>query len=748
MRILYVYLICLMSVMVCFLQRAEAQNLRTVALDKGGKGNFLLWLPSDYETMRHGADYGYTLKRKAVEVIATGERIDGFPKVIATIPAQDSTHWSGLADIDDSHLLLYGAVFDGEAEMTFAGQPTLVELDERSNEQATRGLIAIMALGTDFQLAQEFGVAYIDNQRSLDTLYSYSVSSNAPTSAERVIASMTPRSKNELQSYLEPLGVESDENTARVFFGYRLERLPFASYWLRRKVAGSSQDFENVRELPSIPIASEDGSQYVMVDSIPDCENQYQYQIYTQGPFGEIEDRIDFQEVVRCKQAITTVTPEISNITSFINEYAALITVAIPEDLIHLVTEIHIEQSIFDDTAFKTVASVSPSGPLTELEVYDLPPEVYFRVKIKTSEDGVFQSITYFHQPLDDIAPEAVTNVKAQWRGRGELKLTWNPCTESDFLGYRVFRANSCDGNYQELTTSILKEPRLDTFISLEGTLNRDIFFAVVPVDYHYNQDPEKRCWRFKRPDIMPPHAAEIIRTQDVVSGFAIVINNSISEDASHYRLLRRQISDGVSSRFERITTAEHDWSAYQGHQLILDTSTTAGVSYRYKVITFDSTGNASMSSVFQAIGNGNRPSPPATPEVEQLELDPDQGEAYLTFSHRDTTDLQVFEIYRSVNGQPMELHQTITQAQIRAVMRQGNVQLTTHIRVPPPNVYSMLYENGLNRWIYLDADASCTDASAAGTPNSNNPSFGYTVIAVHLGYTSPQSDTLTENCQ
>ncbi|MFK8056339.1 MAG: hypothetical protein AB8F78_09500 [Saprospiraceae bacterium] len=748
MPLSYFKYIAVVLVFFC-VQQVGAQDLRAVALDHGGKGNYLLWLPSDYKTLRHGADYGYTIRRKPVEVIATGERVDGYPEVIATIPPQDSAQWSGLSAIDDAHLLLYGAVYDGEAEMTFAGQPTLVELGERNDEQASRGLLAIMALGTNFELAREFGVGYIDSQRSQDTAYSYFVSSNAPTVAERIRVSVSPRSKSELHSWLEPRGIEVDESTARVFFGYKLERLPFAAYWLKRKMKGSNEDFKNVRELPSIPIASADGSQYVMVDSFPDCEKQYLYRVYTQGPFGVLEDKIEYNESVGCLKPITTVTPEISKMVSHINEYAATITVALPEALADLVSEIHIEQSIFDDTAFETVASGSPSGPRTDFEVGKLPPEVYFRVRIKTKEDGVFRSITYFHQPLDNIPPSPVSSIEAEWRGRGHLKLTWSSNSEPDFLGYRVFRANSCNGTYQELTSSILKEPRLDTFINLEGTLNRDIYFAVVPTDVRYNQDPEKHCFKFKRPDIMPPHAAEVIRTSDVPSGFGIIINNSISEDASHYRLLRRQISGGASTRFERISTTEHDWRANQGRQLILDTSTVAGVSYRYKVLSFDSTGNASSSKVFQAIGNGKRPGPSVAPLIDNVRLDSRADEAYVSFSYRDTTDLQGFEVYRSVNGQPLALYETITRAQLNAVGpgRQPRVPLSTHVRMPGPNVFSMLIANGVSSWIYLDADASCTDASAPGTPNNSNPSFGYAIIAIHTGWTSPQSSTVTSNC-
>ena len=726
---------------------ATAQrDLEPAGMETPASGNFLLWLPGDYATLRDGADFGYVVRRQPVLVRATGRALDLPPRTIHVVPPQDSATWEARAAGNDSDALIYGAVFDGEADMTFGGAPTLVDLAEREGQREARHLLAVMALAADYTLAQRFGVGYVDRDASADTSYVYHVHIDGPTSARRARTAIRPRPTSELHSELKTEAIEVDGPSVRLFFSYDRERLPYAAFTVERRRAGTT-DWAPVRDRPSVPVASADGNTYAMVDSLPDCEHAYEYRIYADGPFNKwLRTRVTFRDEVDCAFEPEPITPEIIDIFSHVNRYVADVKVKLPDSVLTRIQEVVLEQSERDDIGFAPVASAAPADSVI-LQADKLPPEVYFRVRVLTNDGYAYTSITHFHQPLDTEPPAAVTNVRAAWRGRGDLTLTWDANTEPDLLGYRVFRANWCGEHFAEMTTDVLRQPRFETHIDLEGVENRDIYFAVVPVDLRYNQDSVKPCQRFRRPDIMPPAAGRIVRTRDLPDGFSLELNTSVSADAARYRVFRRTVSGAHYGRDERLFEVAHAPSAPDGRQLLVDTTTQAGVTYRYRVLTFDSTGNASASPVFQAVGNGGRGRSYDAPVVRSVVVDARAGAAYVTFAYDDTLALQGFEVYRATPGQPLRLHEVVAAGQVRrAVSTPGTpVSLTGHVSPAGTRAAStLIYRAG--GWDYRDADADCA-ALAANLPPGTTPAFTYALVAVHAARTSPQSDLVTGDC-
>lgn len=204
--------------------------------------------------------------------------------------------------------------------------------------------------------------------------------------------------------------------------------------------------------------------------------------------------------------------------------------------------------------------------------------------------------------PAEEFAPSATdtdppappTGLTVSDPGTGDyLVLRWNPNSEPDLLGYRIYRAIGdgvnppSDGDYQRLGSSMV-----DTQVPeyTDTTVSRDVYYSyrVTAVDQSGNESGVPAAGSTFAVDITPPATPQGFKIKELDTGHDAVISwqANTEPDLDGYRLYR---SLEASGPFELLKTLERGESVYKEEGL------TQGQWYYYYLEAFDENGNNSV---------------------------------------------------------------------------------------------------------------------------------------------------------
>ncbi|WP_010662229.1 fibronectin type III domain-containing protein [Marinilabilia salmonicolor] len=165
----------------------------------------------------------------------------------------------------------------------------------------------------------------------------------------------------------------------------------------------------------------------------------------------------------------------------------------------------------------------SPEGPFEPLNKKVLPPDTRSFVHSEPNQGGrnfyivtaIDTSGNYKHSlPVYEIIPDSLPPASPRELAgvidsSGVVELHWTKGEEADLMGYRVFRANTRDHEYVQLTQEPLQDTLYTDSISLK-TLTKHVFYKIVAVDNNFNHSGFSAPLKLYRPDIMPPVAPKI----------------------------------------------------------------------------------------------------------------------------------------------------------------------------------------------------------------------------------------------
>jgi fibronectin type 3 domain-containing protein len=235
----------------------------------------------------------------------------------------------------------------------------------------------------------------------------------------------------------------------------------------------------------------------------------------------------------------------------------------------------------------------------------------------------------------------------------GIVTLKWEPNTEKDLKGYRVFRANSTKEEFIEVTREILVHPLFKDTITLR-TLTSKVFYKVIAVDKNYNPSAYTPYLMLKRPDTIPPSRPVITHAYRSDSLQAIVLEwvNSSSQDVVKYALYSINAKDSARKQVAI-------WDSATKREQYIDTALQLGNTYYYELIAYDDSGNqATEVSGDVWFETGKRPAVKALKGT----LDKEKKEVVLTWEYQQA-EVKQYRIYRAKNDTPFILFTTVTGA-------------------------------------------------------------------------------------
>jgi hypothetical protein len=361
---------------------------------------------------------------------------------------------------------------------------------------------------------------------------------------------------------------------------------PFAKYDIYRSSSANNLGYKKINKQPVVQLnvssaTASDTLYYTDIDSNLVVFDTYSYKVKAYTIFN---DESTFSNEVSGKAIdAITVLPRINDYaindsTSTTNatvnikfELTAGIDTLLNSVKNQIILRYEIQKSIYSDSLFSTVGTnsdkttknLSYTMPLTEVEA------VYLRVKVVyvgTKAPSYSSSVMI---QLADRSPPAVassisldTNYPKIENEKAVIKIKWAVNTESDFLGYRIFRKNFAKEMEMNITNDIVSKAQLsaapnnadkDTILSANAsklytpkavggfvyledildskTLNDSIYYQIMSVDKRFNQSKLSAPFGVARPNMAPPVIPVFIKDSINHALGGVFLEFSISKD-------------------------------------------------------------------------------------------------------------------------------------------------------------------------------------------------------------------------
>ncbi len=233
--------------------------------------------------------------------------------------------------------------------------------------------------------------------------------------------------------------------------------------------------------------------------------------------------------------------------------------------------------------------------PVTQKTYYDTVPEpgvFVYRVAAVDSSGNEGISFSAVGEVLDIFPPAKPTGLQVA-ADTGRFILTWNPNTEKDLAGYRVYRTvgNNRDNNYVLLNA---KPMNTNQFIdSLPKNAKNFFFYKVAAMDSAYNMSEYSDPRSSRMPDVIAPREPFIIGVTQETKALRIDWLDNAESDLMGYDIYRYQSKDSLKT-LKRLNTS----LIKAGMHLFTDYFIEYNTDYRYYLTAVDSSGNVSLPSV------------------------------------------------------------------------------------------------------------------------------------------------------
>jgi fibronectin type 3 domain-containing protein len=516
----------------------------------------------------------------------------------------------------------------------------------RNNDTENMFGIAMLMCDLSIHAAKAGGVFFKDVDVTRGKRYIYRIAINykattfSPSPATIVVTATDEKPLAEIND----LKAEFGDRTATISWGTLLHKGTYTAYLLERSSDG--KNFSKLTDLPYVHMSEKitDGTAYY-VDSLETNLKKYHYRIRGINPFAE--------------------TGPYSNVVSGEGKEKLFGHLILREGKVLEQKKVHLKWDFPAElekqiNGFQVMKSNSPDGPYSDVVKKILTKErreyvdetgfnnTYYMIKA-IGKDGkeASRSFPYLVQIADETPPAVPVEITGIIDITGAAKLKWKSNTDRDLLGYRVFRSNSLDEEPVEVTKDIISAPQFDDTVNIR-VLNKKVYYFVIAVDKNFNPSDYSVPLVLSRPDVLPPAAPVISKTEIHKDSVLLEWTNSVSTDISRYELTRIEKEDNL-------TRLIRTWypSALVGNYY--DRSLTPGRTYAYRITVYDSAGNKSETTsrqIFFEPGYRN-----AVTNVKSS-VDREAKKIVLEWKSPDAGIKCI--IYRKINDNPFTIYQTL----------------------------------------------------------------------------------------
>lgn len=437
------------------------------------------------------------------------------------------------------------------------------------------GVISMMA-DIDPKAAEAAGLRYVFRQRRSDAAYAYRVYalSNRYIS-DTLTGFFYPGSPDLSRNLSETINIiEGEKNIQVSVQGNR----KYSAYWLEKQVKGSN-GFLRVNELPQL-LPSHEFARLNFSDSVALNYVPGTYRIAASDPFGDLYFSEVFQAMGRDK---TPPAVDIEFKGKAMNDSMIELSWKLLSGNSYDIYRLKLSRSELGEGPYQFVSEfTSPQGSTQNISRDGASGYFYLLEAIDTAGNAT-PFITYCLF-LDETAPQQPTGLKARVDSNGIVLIEWEAVPDSDLDGYLVFKGNDLKHEFSGVVSRPQKENYFYDTLAL-NMLNRNLFYRVIAVDYHFNRSKASEVIKVLRPDTIAPVSPQIIHYEVNDSFVLLELQASSSVDVHKTYLYREhqgkaEVIDSIVFKKPVLTYT--------------DKKLKPGSEYGYYMIALDSSGNRS----------------------------------------------------------------------------------------------------------------------------------------------------------
>lgn len=558
-------------------------------ISRVNKGEVVLrWAPTSADLWENTNSVGYHIDRLKVpdnmnQSPPTFERLTATP-----IQPWPSANWEALVEEDDNAAIAYMTIY-GERPADEGG----LYLQMRKNDElkGKSYFFAMTAASQSAKAAEAMGLSFIDKDITAATRYIYRVYAAAPLPNQPLDTAMVMVNTDEYTVQLPPQGLStvSLEKQVVIKWPTAINRIQFSAYHLERS-SNANGPFTRLNDAPILQLNSDAvpsfNEHFKRIDSVGQNYQPHYYRIIGITQFGEQSP--PSEAVLGMGRDFTPPTsPVLEEIETKDNARVELAW-----------NKHHFEP---DFAGFIVGRSALAEGPFTPLHDQLLPRVVstftddrpnpaglnYYQITAVDTAGNASQSFARYALFLDTFPPAAPLGLTGAVDSNGRVNLSWDPNTELDLKGYRVYFANAADHPFIQISPTLLTETRYEDSITL-NTLTEEIFYRVVAVDQGLGHSPYSEFIRLERPDIIPPSSG-------VFNRYSVNKDNTVLLEwtpSSSHDLAGQQLYRKESGTTKLIATFDASTSRFQ------DTALQNGATYEYTLQAIDDDGLQSPHSI------------------------------------------------------------------------------------------------------------------------------------------------------
>jgi fibronectin type 3 domain-containing protein len=435
-----------------------------------------------------------------------------------------------------------------------------------------------------------------------------------------------------------------------------------------------SEDGKNFKTVFDDPIVTlsptRENTKYQYVnDTLQHLNKEYYYRIKGISPFGEYGPASKVLKVTGTKKV--DAVPYINAGQSLDNKTIDL-TWEFPEALNIAIEGFNIERAAIPSGKYN---KVNKELLAKELRDYTDPsPEQtnYYRVIALTHDQKQVRSLDYFIHLIDSMPPSPPIGIKGVVDEHGSVTLTWNPNTERDIYGYRVYKAYYVNEEFAQLTSGPVKETQFKDKVVLKS-LNEKVHYQVMAIDIHQNHSALSETYSLVLPDQVPPVAPVFLPVTSSLEGASLTWMRSSSFDVVRYDLYRK----GDNNQWIRINSLPVNQDTLYRY---MDSNLKNGEMRNYTVVAVDDAGLESPPSSPVSGSRIRRSVWPAVTLAAPL-IDKSANKVILKWNYGQS-EIKMYQVYKSVNEAPWQLYRSVSNNEITDPLNPGNNYRYTVIAV------------------------------------------------------------------
>jgi uncharacterized protein len=647
-----------------FSQFAHAQLKPAVAIVFKCKddGVWLRWAPTNATYWQLGNKHGYTIERYTLT--STGDMEPNSKLTLTSTPIKPYTpaEFLPLSEKSDEVATLEEILYGEESNITYSAND-ISSILSKNNELENKYGVAMLMCDLSLDAAKAGGLFYKDTKAVKGKRYIYRFSIASNTQSTEPVVSIIPFTDEKPLAQIKDLTAEFKDRTVTISWSTLLHKGIYTAYHIERSNDG--KNFSRLSDVPYVHMTEklEDETAFY-VDSLAQNQKKYFYRIVGISPFAEVGPPSNVVSGEGKESLFGTV---VLREGKPLNKTQVKLSWEFPKEFEKQINGFVVSRANNPDGQFIDVTKKPLAKEIREhIDATSFNNTYYIIKAVDNNGKEITRSFPYLVQIEDTTPPAPPVDITGAAEKTGIVKLTWKANTESDLLGYRVFRSNSDKEEPVEVTREILLQPNFTDTINIR-VLDKKIYYTVVAVDKNYNPSEYSRVHIILRPDILPPAAPVFNRIEVVKDSIVLEWINSVSTDIDHYELTRVE-------KENRLSRTIRTWYPASPIEKFADRSLTPGHTYVYRVVAYDSAGNKS-----ETISKEIAYEPGYRNAVTDVRSTVDRDGKKITLQWKNVAPSAKCIIYKKINNNPFTIFKTL----------EGNIESFIDTDIYINNTYS-----------------------------------------------------------